>query len=84
VIRHSIAEAKTQLSRLIDRALQGEEVVITRHGNPVVVLRPVQSSPQTASAADLDWLAERRRRRPPASMDGGTLVSEMRDEDVTA
>jgi prevent-host-death family protein len=37
----SVAEAKTHLSELIDRALAGEEVVITRHGRPVVALKPV-------------------------------------------
>jgi prevent-host-death family protein len=34
-------EAKTHLSRLIDRALAGEEVVIARAGRPVVKLQPV-------------------------------------------
>jgi prevent-host-death family protein len=34
----SIYEAKTQLSRLIDRASRGDEVVITRHGRPVARL----------------------------------------------
>jgi prevent-host-death family protein len=37
----SVAEAKNRLSRLIDRALEGGEIVITRHGHPVAVLRPV-------------------------------------------
>ena len=36
----SIYEAKTHLSRLIDRAAVGEEVVITRHGRPVAKLVP--------------------------------------------
>lgn len=34
----SIYAAKTQLSRLIDRAMAGEEIVITRHGRPVAKL----------------------------------------------
>jgi prevent-host-death family protein len=34
-------EAKTQLSRLVERALRGEEVVITRRGMPAVRLVPV-------------------------------------------
>lgn len=33
--------AKTQLSRLVDRALKGEEVVIARDGVPQVKLVPV-------------------------------------------
>ncbi len=33
-------EAKTHLSRLVDAALNGEEVVVARNGTPVVVLTP--------------------------------------------
>lgn len=39
----NVYEAKTQLSRLINRALAGEDVVIARAGKPVVRLVPVQS-----------------------------------------
>lgn len=34
-------EAKTELSRLVERALRGEEVIIARAGIPVVRLVPV-------------------------------------------
>lgn len=34
-------EAKTELSRLVERALAGEEVIIARAGVPVVRLVPV-------------------------------------------
>jgi prevent-host-death family protein len=34
-------EAKTSLSRLVERALAGEEVVIARNGEPLVRLVPV-------------------------------------------
>lgn len=34
----SVYEAKTRLSHLIDRAMRGDEVVITRHGRPVARL----------------------------------------------
>jgi prevent-host-death family protein len=40
---HSIHAAKTQLSRLVERAERGEEVIIARGSNPVarlVRLRP--------------------------------------------
>lgn len=78
---HSIAEAKDQLSSLIERALKGEGVVITRHGRPVVELTPISPPPRAMTAADLDWLAEQRSKLPPSSVDAGTLVSRMRDED---
>lgn len=34
----SVYAAKTNLSRLLDRAAKGEEIVITRHGRPVARL----------------------------------------------
>ncbi len=37
-------EAKTDLSRLVERALAGEDVVIARAGVPVVRLVPVQQT----------------------------------------
>ncbi len=37
-MRVSVTEAKARLSALIDRAVAGEEIVITRHGRPVAKL----------------------------------------------
>lgn len=37
-------EAKTQLSRLVERAVHGEDVVITRRGKPAVRLVPVDAN----------------------------------------
>jgi len=76
-----VAEAKNQLSELIDRALRGEGVVITRHGRPVVELKRIPEPTSAVSAADLDWLAAHRIGRLPATGDAGTLVSDMRDEE---
>jgi len=78
---HSVAEAKNRLPELIDRALRGEGVVITRHGRPVVELKPIPEPARAVSPADLDWLAVRRIRRLSATNNAGTLVSKMRDED---
>ena len=77
---HSVAEAKNQLSQLIDRALKGEGVVITRRGQPVVELKPVRPVPHPMTDADLEWLRVRRVGRTMPKTDAGTLVSEMRDE----
>ena len=80
---HSVAEAKNQLSKLINRALKGEGVVITRRGQPVVELKPVPATPakpQRVTEADLEWLRARRVGRTMPKTDAGTLVSEMRDE----
>ncbi|MEM9695422.1 MAG: type II toxin-antitoxin system prevent-host-death family antitoxin [Myxococcota bacterium] len=37
-------EAKTELSRLVERALSGEEVIIARAGVPVARLMPLRRS----------------------------------------
>ncbi len=41
----SVYDARAGLSRLIDRVLAGEEVVITRNGKPVVKLVPAGEKP---------------------------------------
>lgn len=38
----NVAEAKAHLSALIEKALAGEEVVISKHGKPVVKLVPYE------------------------------------------
>ncbi len=78
---HSVAEAKNRLPELIDRALKGEGVVITRHGRPVVELKPIPEPARCVSAADLDWLAAHRIGRLSEAGDAGTLVSRFRDEE---
>ena len=62
----NIHEAKTQLSRLIEQALAGEEVIISKAGKPLVKLVPVHTSTeprqpggwqgQVQMAADFDEL----------------------------
>jgi len=40
-------EAKTHLTRLLDRVAAGEQITITRHGTPIARLVPVKpTSPQ--------------------------------------
>ena len=40
-------DAKTQLSRLVDRAAAGEEIVIARNGEPVARLVALEEKPAT-------------------------------------
>lgn len=77
---YSIADAKDQLSELIDRVLKGEGVVITRHGRPLVELKPIDEPARAVCRADLDWLAAHRVGRTPPSQDAGSFVERMRDE----
>lgn len=52
----SVYEAKTHLSRLLDRAAAGEEIILTRHGRPVARLGPIH---QRRSARKLGVLKGR-------------------------
>jgi prevent-host-death family protein len=78
---HSVAEAKNNLSKLIDQAIDGEEVVITRHGAPVAVLKPVARAHRPVSDEEIDWLERHLVKGEPPAEDAGTTVSRMRDED---
>jgi prevent-host-death family protein len=78
---HSVAEAKNRLPELIDRALNGEGIVITRHGRPVVELRPIPEPVRPVAAADLDWLKARRIKMSGKKRTAGEFVSAMRDEE---
>ncbi|HLH49392.1 MAG TPA: type II toxin-antitoxin system prevent-host-death family antitoxin [Roseiarcus sp.] len=41
----SVTEAKGQLTELIRRAEAGDEVILTRHGQPAVRLAPIKATP---------------------------------------
>jgi prevent-host-death family protein len=57
----NIHEAKTHLSRLLDRVSQGEEVVIAKAGKPVARLVPINGRPE---------------RRVPGSASGRIVIGE--------
>ena len=40
-------EAKTQLSRLVDRAAAGEDILIARHGRPIARLSRLEPTRRT-------------------------------------
>ncbi|MGA3062405.1 MAG: type II toxin-antitoxin system Phd/YefM family antitoxin [Methylocystis sp.] len=68
---YTIATAKEHLSRLIDEALAGEPVTITRDGQPVAELRASKmvAEPKPMTHADIDRLRARRNKRPPLGED---------------
>lgn len=79
---YSVADAKNNLSELIDRALKGEGVLITRHGKPVVEFKPVPAPVGPVSDADLNWLVTHRLKPSRQHVEAaGALISRMRDED---
>lgn len=54
MIKVNIQEAKTHLSRYLDRVEQGEVVVVCRHNQPVAELRAVAAvSPRSVRVAGL-------------------------------
>ena len=77
---YSVADAKNNLPKLIDRALAGEEVVITRRGKAVVELKRVPSPP-TASKAIHDWLFQRMRSRPGVGLTSVQILDLLNETD---
>ena len=55
--------------------------MITRHGKPVVELKPIPPVAHAVSAADLDWLAEHRITKISAE-NAGSVVSKLSDEEA--
>jgi prevent-host-death family protein len=72
----SVAEAKAHLSELLERAEKGEEVVITRRGEPVAQLAPVRPAKPGIDFARLRAL---RAAMPKAKTPADKLVRKMRD-----
>ncbi len=54
-------EAKTHLSALLEKVSQGQEVLITKRGEPIARLVPAQRSDRTQVAATIDTLFEFRK-----------------------
>lgn len=50
-----IHEAKTHLSRLIDRASKGEPFVIAKAGKPMVKVVPIDAPPEKKYVAPDSW-----------------------------
>ena len=56
----NVHEAKTNLSKLIEQALNGEEVVIAKAGKPLVRLVPVRDEQEDCFGIDAGkmWIAD--------------------------
>ena len=79
---YSVAHAKEQLSKLIDEALAGESVVITRHGKPVVELHSLETAALKRPSQQLiDEIAAEARKLAPLGISAADFVREMRDEE---
>ncbi len=75
---YSVAEAKNNLPKLIDRAVAGEDVTITRRGRPLVKIVPETPA---GLALDVEWLKQHiLTPRSGVDFDSAALIREMRDE----
>jgi prevent-host-death family protein len=76
--RYSVAEAKNNLPRLLDRALAGEDVTITRRGEAIAKLVPER---KIGAPLDLEWLkANIVTPKAGTDFDSAALIRQMRDE----
>jgi prevent-host-death family protein len=78
---HDVAEAETHLSELIDQALMGEAVVITRDGRPVAEIRPVKTPKRPTREEKLAWLDANPAKLTGESIDVQAILRQIRDEE---
>ena len=77
---YSVADARAQLPKLIDRALAGEEVVISRHGKAVVEIRPAQVPDITVARASYEWFRSRRLTLMGGELSSVEILNQMYDD----
>jgi prevent-host-death family protein len=75
-IRISVSDAKAQLTDLVRRAEAGEQVVLTRHGQPAVRLVAITAMP---SAADRRRRLEALRQAAAAKAGAGPTAARSQD-----
>ncbi len=73
----SVADAKARLSEMIDTAMAGEPVTITRRGAPVAQLVAIA---QPVKKIDLEWLRTVRAKTPYQDVPAVDIIRAMRDE----
>ncbi|MBF2058321.1 MAG: type II toxin-antitoxin system Phd/YefM family antitoxin [Cyanobacterium sp. T60_A2020_053] len=53
-----IIEAKSNLSKLLDLAIQGEEIVITQNNQPIAKISPIKRLLKRGSAEGKVWMSD--------------------------
>lgn len=79
--QYSVAQAKDNLSDLLNRAENGEEVIITRHGHPIAEVKSIVPKPRPMTKEDVDWLVANVVGTIVPEEDAATFVRRMRDEE---
>ena len=81
---YTIAEARDNFTKLIDRALAGEEVTITRRGKSVAKI--VASTPaaecldRPKAFNDMEWLKRHQVETNDPNFDSAVMIRAMRDD----
>lgn len=73
----SVAEAKAHLSELLNRVEIGEEIVITRRGQPVARLKGFKNPIKPIDFEEMDRI---RASLPVSTVSSAELIRKMRDE----
>jgi prevent-host-death family protein len=77
---YSIAEAKAQLSALIEQVERGEAVTLTKRGKPVARIVSLVA-PAQKPKIDLDELRRFHATMPKSKMNSAEMIRKMRDEE---
>lgn len=77
----SVSEAKGQLTDLVRRVEQGEEVVLTRHGKAVARLQALSPRPTSEKRAVMEAIRRQAPARDPAHVGETTGHNFLYDED---
>ena len=77
----SVAEAKAQLSAIIEMVEAGETVTITKRGKPVVKMIPANALP-IKPKMDLEELRKLRALTPMMKINSVEIIRQMRDGEI--
>lgn len=71
-------QAKTNFSELVDRVKKGERITITRYGEPVAVLVPVESAPASPLEEVIQEIKTLRKKSSLGDLDVRDMIEEGR------
>ncbi|MBW1650644.1 MAG: type II toxin-antitoxin system prevent-host-death family antitoxin [Deltaproteobacteria bacterium] len=72
-------EAKTHLPKLLANVLNGKQMIITKHGNPVAILSPFADKKKYASDTTIMKLKEFRKNKRLNGLNLKSMIQEGRD-----